>query len=185
MFIEQIDENKIKVTVDVSEQQEFGITYETMNYSDCNTRKLCEEIMSKARDQVGFFVGNAKLLVEARQSSNGAVTLYLSRIPLSEKEEEELFGQTLAFREYDDLLECCRLLSERSGDVTYSALYEYERRFYLYFEIITKPSMAEHILSSLLEYAEKTRLTDGFLSEHGKTLLSSDAILKVSAAQNV
>ena len=180
MFIEQIDENKIKVTVDVSEQQEFGITYETMNYSDCNTRKLCEEIMSKARDQVGFFVGNAKLLVEARQSSNGTVTLYLSKIPLIEKEDEELFGQTLAFREYDDLLECSRILSDFGADITYSALYGYEKRFYLYFEIISKPSKAEHILSSLLEYAEKTRLADGFLSEHGNVLIASGAIEKIT-----
>ena len=93
MKIEQIDANKIRVTVDSRDQAEFGVTYESMDYSDSNTRRLCEKIMTLARTQVGFSVGNAKLLVEARQSCNGSVTLYLSRVPVL-LEDTQLYCQT-------------------------------------------------------------------------------------------
>ena len=83
MLIEQLDQNKIKVTVDASDQEKYGVTYESMTYSDCNTRRLCESIMEKAKREIGFNVSGEKLLVEARKSTDGAVTLFLSKITTS------------------------------------------------------------------------------------------------------
>ena len=89
MTIEQINVHKIKVTVSERDQEEFGVTYESMNYSDANTRRLCEKIMYRAGKEIGFRTGGAKLLVEARQSGNGNVTLYLSKIEPKAEEEKK------------------------------------------------------------------------------------------------
>ena len=48
MYIEQINESKIKVTVDADDQLKYGITYETMNCDDANTRRFCERIILDA-----------------------------------------------------------------------------------------------------------------------------------------
>lgn len=166
MKIEQIDPNRIKVVVDTGEQREYGVTYESMNYSDANTRKLCEKIMSLARTQVGFSVGNAKLLVEARQSCNGSVTLYLSRIS-QEKEKTELFGQMLVFRDVNALLDCRPLFDGYGAETD---LFFYGDRYYLYFELQTTQPRAERLLGDLLEYGDRSSLDVSFLREHGSAL---------------
>ena len=84
MKFELLNENRIKVTVTTTEQEFFGVSYETMDYSDGKTRKLCEKIIEEAGKEVGFKIDDGKLLVEARQCCNGNVALYLSRIPTEE-----------------------------------------------------------------------------------------------------
>ena len=81
MYIEQISESKIKVTVDVEDQEKYGITYETMDYEDANTRRLCEKIISEAQSEIGFDSRNSRILVEARNGSKGNITIFISKIP--------------------------------------------------------------------------------------------------------
>lgn len=169
MKIEQIDANKIRVTVDSRDQAEFGVTYESMDYSDSNTRRLCEKIMTLARTQVGFSVGNAKLLVEARQSCNGSVTLYLSRVPVL-LEDTQLYCQTLVYRSPDYLLDSRRLFSEMNPDGTRAEMYLWEGKYYLYLELMSTHQQAKGTVSRFLEYAERSPLSRAFLREHGVCL---------------
>lgn len=169
MKIEQIDANKIRVTVDPRDQAEYGVTYESMDYSDSNTRRLCERIMTLARTQVGFRVGDARLLVEARQSCNGAVTLYLSRIPLG-REEAQLYCQTLMFRTADSLLDSRRLFASADPDTLRAELYSWEGKYYLYIELNSTHQQAKIVVSRFLEYAERSPLSRAFLQEHGRRM---------------
>lgn len=168
MLIEQLDKNKIKVTVDASEQEKFGVTYESMTYSDCNTRKLCESIMEKAKKEIGFNVNGAKLLVEARKSSDGAVTLFLSKI--KEEEKNELFGQTVVFDTFDDICDCCRAVNICDKNILTANTYTMSGKYYLYFEILCKRKEAAGVLKSFLEYGNKTKISDRSLKEHGKSI---------------
>lgn len=171
MFIEQIDNNKIKVTVGKEEQMEYGITYESMNYSDSNTRKLCEDIMEQAHSEVGFNVGDSKLLVEAKLSANGAVTLYLSKVPCPHfKEKEELFGQMLEFDKTDAILDCVGCFSGRTDKLCLSNLYYYKNKYYLYFEILSTHTEAKNLLRNLLEYSARTKFTKEYLDEYGEII---------------
>lgn len=182
MNIEQVDDNKIKVTVDTNDQKEFGVTYESMNYSDINTRKLCEKIMSIARAQVGFRIGNAKLLVEARQSCNGSVTLYLSRIPISKDDLEQLYGQMVSFKDANSLMDGCKFFKAYSQSLEDSILYFYNNRYYLYFEIVSTRQYADTLLRSILEYGERSPLNRCILDEYGQCITPSGAVEKVLAA---
>lgn len=179
MNIEQINDNKIKVTVNQEDQKEFGVTYESMNYSDINTRKLCEKIMLIAKKQTGFSIGNAKLLVEARQSVNGNVTLYLSKIPVGSERREEYLCQTICFNSVNDMLDGCNLLLPYLEKLECSYLYEYDNKYYLYFEIFEVHADARLLLQNLLEYSERTQYDKYYLSEHGKIIAEGNAIEKI------
>lgn len=181
MNIEQIDDNKIKVTVDQNDQKEFGVTYESMNYSDVNTRKLCEKIMSIARAQVGFKIGNAKLLVEARQTCNGSVTLYLSRIPVSKDDYEQLYCQMVCFKDANSLMDGCKFFKAYLQNLEDSILYYYNNKYYLYFEIVSTRQCVDALIRSVAEYGERSSLNRCVLDEHGQSITPSGAVDKVLA----
>lgn len=176
MNIEQINTDKIKVTVDESDQKEFGVTYESMNYSNSNTRKLCEKIMAVANKQIGFCACGAKLLVEARRSLNNTVTLYISRIPNDPADKHEYFCQTVCFEDVNALLDSCRLFQKIEQEIQTSDLMEYENKYYLYFEIYSTAEQAKKLLLNLLEYATNTPISDCMLKEHGTIITEYDAI---------
>lgn len=172
MIIEQVNQNKIKVVVDTDEQKQYGITYETMTYCDCNTRKLCERIVERARNEVGFSVGDSKLLVEAKQGLNGTVTLFLSKIPVSDSERSELFGQTVKFASIDELLDSTLIFDSYGELIKSRMVYWYENSYYIYFEILSTHRDAKNMLMELLEFSEKSSLSFEVLEEHGKRLYS-------------
>lgn len=170
MIIEHVDANKIKVVVDSEEQKRYGISYETMNYCDCNTRKLCENIVARAKNEVGFSVEDSKLLVEARQGLNGTVTLFLSRIPLNDKEKESLFGQTLKFESMNDLLDSAKVFLRYKESIKALNAYLYDKNYYVYFEILSTEKKAKSMLTNLLEYSERSGLSEDVLLEHGERI---------------
>lgn len=172
MIIEQINQNKIKVVVDTDEQRKYGITYETMTYCDCNTRKLCESIVERAKNEVGFSVGNSKLLVEAKQGLNGSVTLFLSKISVQPDEIEELFGQSVLFSSIDDLLDSFFVFNLIQDKLKTRNVYVYENKYYMYFELLATHETAKKFLTELLEFCEKTSFSYEFLEEHGEKLYS-------------
>lgn len=172
MLIEQLDENKIKVTVDTSDQEEYGVTYESMTYSDLNTRKLCECIMERAKDEVGFNINGAKLLVEARKGMDGSVTLFLSKLLSSDDGKEELYGQTVVFKTFDDLCDCNKVLNDYCEKMTVTDSYVFLGKYYLYFEILCRKKQASELLRSVLEYGDKSDLSHEILNEHGLKIFS-------------
>lgn len=179
MNIEQITPDKIKVTVDECDQKEFGITYESMNYSNGNTRRLCEKIMSAARNQIGFSASGAKLLVEAHKSINNTVTLYISKIPNDCMDKNEYFCQTICFDETNALLDGCKIFKNACAEIQTSDLYEYEGKYYLYFEIYSNIERARTLLLNLLEYATNTDISLPILKEHGSLIAAFDAIPEI------
>ena len=175
MNIEKVDENKIKVTVNAKEQMEYGISYETMNYGDANTRRLCEKIISRAGREIGFCLGDAKLLVEARQSYNGAVTLYLSRIPYG-KSDITFFEQCIMFESLNDLMDSMFIFSARSDKIQDSSVYDLGNRYYLLFGIVCTKAERDRLLTAISEYGCKTKLSPEFISEHGTLIVDGCVI---------
>ena len=172
MIIEHVGANKIKVVVDSEEQKIYGITYETMNYCDGNTRKLCESIVERAKNEVGFSIEDSKLLVEAKQGLNGSVTLFLSKIPFSDHEKTELFGQTVKFSSVNDLLDSDIVFKRYGNSVKALNVYLFENKYYIYFEVLTTDKIAKTMLIDLLEFSERSGISESVLEEHGEKLYS-------------
>jgi len=173
--IEQVDENKIKVTVNAKEQLEYGISYETMNYGDANTRRLCEKIISRAGREMGFCLGDAKLLVEARQSYNGNVTLYLSRIPYG-KNDVTFYELCIRYDTLNDLMDSMFNFADIIDKIQSSAIYIYERIYYLVFGIVCAKTEYNRLLARLSEYGEKAKVRPEFITEHG-TPINNDYVI--------
>lgn len=182
MTIESIDQDRIKVTVDRTDQLRYGINYETMTYSDINTRRLCEKIVRAANRKIGFTVDNARLLVEAKQDAQGTVILYLSRIPYEEETDEgkeDYFCQVVRFSDSSSLLDAVSLFSSVRELLVYSSLYEWDRSFFLYFEIYSTHRTANRLLRDVLEYGQRTLISKIWLDEHAVCISRDTALLRM------
>ncbi len=184
MNIEQVDENKIKVTVNAKEQLEYGISYETMNYGDANTRRLCEKIISRAGREIGFCLGDAKLLVEARQSYNGNVTLYLSRIPYG-KSDITFTEHCIRYESLSDLIDSIFIFSDKIDKIQNSSIYTFQKKYYLIFGIVCTKTESNNLITALSEYGDKSSLLPEFLFEYGNMLTQDYTIHRFVKALKV
>lgn len=175
MHIESVSDDKIKVTINQSEQKKFGVTYESLSYSNANTRKLCEKIIANAKRNFGFTLDGAKLLIEAKQTAEGSIVIYLSKIA-TERDDEEYLCQTVCFHDADALLEGCEIFRPHMDKLAQSTLYEYENDYYLYFELFSTYSEARRILFDLFEYAEHCNMNKTMLDEYGRTIKGGKAL---------
>lgn len=160
--------NKIRVTVSASEQKKYGVCYETMDHTDKNTRKLCEEIIKRADEEMGFRPDDGRILVEAKKLRDGNVTLYLSRIAAS-KDENRYVG-AVKFREINDVIDAARSVGRFASFPLSCSLYLHENTYYLTFEITAKRKTAEALRFTLLEYGEKSGRSREFLSQYAERI---------------
>ncbi len=176
MYIEQINESKIKVTVDADEQIKYGITYETMDCDDANTRRLCERIILEARNEIGFDSRNSRILIEARTGIAGSITIFISKIP--KNDAKEYMFQIMRFETADALLDSRIIFSKFSESIVKTEIYEINGVFYAYIEVEGLPSEAKKLILELNEYAEPCHIKAEFLREHGRLMAKDSAIFE-------
>ncbi len=177
MNFELLNRNRIKVTVSAREQEEYGVSYETMDYSDKNTRALCEKIIDEAGKEMGFYIDDGKLLVEARQCVNGNVAMYLSRIPC-DSESLSAYDGSVKFENSGDMIDSLKIFSRFYKCISESKLYLYEDQYYIYFKMFGNKTDADELWFSLLEYGEKTNKSKIFLEEYAENI-SENLIKKI------
>ena len=174
LYIEQINESKIKVTVDADDQLKYGITYETMNCDDANTRRFCERIILEAKREIGFDSRNSRILIEARNCITGSITIFISKIP--KNDAKEYMYQIMKFETVDALLDSRKVFSKFSEVIVKNEIYETDGYFYAYIEVEGLPSEAKKLIIELNEYAEPCHIKAEYLHEHGKLLAKNNPI---------
>ena len=172
MYIEQINESKIKVTIDADDQLKYGITYETMDCDDANTRRFCERIILEAKREIGFDSRNSRILIEARNGITGNITI--SKIP--KNDAKEYMYQIMKFETVDALLDSRKIFSKFSEVIVKNEIYETDGSFYAYIEVEGLPSEAKKLIIELNEYAEPCHIKAEYLHEHGKLLAKNNPI---------
>lgn len=179
MNIEQINDSKIKVTVNTEDQEKYGISYDTMNYTDINTRKFCENIIEKAKRELGFDSRNSRILFEARNGFQGDLTIIISKIPKSLSDESEYMYQILCYENLDDFFDSGKVFKPCLEQIVSSELYSLDNKFYLYIEMEGKPSTAKKLITSLFEYSNPVNIAFEYLKEHGKRMGEKDILASI------
>jgi negative regulator of genetic competence, sporulation and motility len=186
MYIEQVDENKIKATLESDDLKMFGVTYESMDCGDKNTRKMCTRIMSIAKERVGFCLGDAKLLVEAKKVRDNLIVLYLSKESTVKDDPDDLYGQLVRYNNIDGFLDSCKCFGKYLNILESNTLYFYNDQYYLYFEVNLSHKIAKDLLHTVLEYGELTNLKKDILDEQNECIIASGVIERVlSVAEQI
>lgn len=174
MQIERTAENEIRVTVDPADQKEYGVTYESMNFSDPRTRRFCEQIALLVCFREHLPERCDRLTVRAVRSEGGDLILYFT-LPPEGSEVREVCGQTVEFFSGDALLDC-RHFRQADPEVHFE-VYRYEGRYFACLDGYLFPSYFDALLSDLTEYGRLSAVDRCFLREHGEALPSAAAYL--------
>ncbi len=135
MNIEAIESNQIIVDLNVNDMAELDITFDEMDYSNIETRRVIHIILDKARDALNRDIDpTSKLIVEAVPKLSGGCLLFFTILESSsiqkhlqiKKESREL---TYEFSSLDNLLDLSKALGK---DVPFaSQLYKYKNKYRL------------------------------------------------------
>ena len=188
MKFEKITDVKIKIILSLQDMELNNISAENILSNSTSSQKLLQNILHRAEEEIGFEVGNSKLLVEALMSSDVECTFIITKLDENQFHLEKCNNSfVFKFACFEDFVALCNFLKNFSflclNDISknFSLIY-YHNTYYLKF-INTKNSSisVDYIKVFFNEFGENVSNSsniDGFLNEYGKVIFSKDAISK-------
>ncbi len=179
MKIESNGEEKITVTLTNIDMTDLDITYDEMDYSNIETRRVIWTILDKARKTLGKSVDtDGKLLIEVAPLDDGGCVLHFTSSPASDyKNKKRLImkkeAEPILFcpRDENSFIDSLKMISKLKDFIKNFEPYKYQNSFY----IIIRPGLtfSEKILHILCEFGNTTVCSEWEISkiyEYGKPL---------------
>lgn len=204
MKIEKINENKIKVTISLSDLRARNIDLNSLNYNSPAAQELFWDMMEQAENKFGFRAADAHLCIEAVSDDDESFNIFITRVSQSEDDFESIqkyikdkFKKTdlrvkkkgranklyspimiYSFADFEDLrLMCKKIQSLYFGE---SSLYKYKNFYCIVLTksnwLIANSKAFENILSEFGNKMSNTHFCEGFLCEHGIKIADGDAL---------
>lgn len=175
-----------KIIVDLTKQDmiELDITYEAMDYSTIETRRVIWTVL----DEAGRFLGreldpSRRMIIEASPKSEGGCTLIFTILDcrkksVSQKHMLKKQSESLVcdFENIDDLFRAAEEI-RRSDEAPQSSLFELDKAYRL---ILSRSSESLcGILSEFCKVRNCSRMLTDFTNEHWNLLVSDNAVEKL------
>lgn len=180
MKIEANGDEKLTVALSHEDMHELDITYDEMDYSNIETRRVIWTILDKARLSLGRSIDpEGRLLIEVSPLDDGGCVLYFTSLPaydgktkkrtIMKKDDEPLMFRPLSEDAYIDSLV---LLKSKSDELRSYTCYRLDGT--LSTVIYPKPTYSSAVSFMLGEFGEVSvcRCSEAArLFEHGEELL--------------
>lgn len=201
MKIEKINDNKIKVTISLSDLQERNIDFEALNYNSPATQELFWDMMEQAEIQFGFNTSESQLAIEASPDESDGFVIFITKLDedgdfesiqkyiknrfkrsdLRVKKKSQKVCSSIviySFEHFEHLVSLCNTLKKiYSGE---SSLYKVKNTYYM---MLTKNTFSvdnlKHFESLLNEYGKKVSNTsyyEGYLEEYSQKIVEFNAV---------
>lgn len=206
MKIEKINDNKIKVTITLSDLQERNIDFDTLNYNSPATQELFWDMMEQAEIEFGFNTSESQLAIEASPDDNDGFVIFITKLDEEDdfesiqkyiknrfrrsdlrvkKKSQKLCSSIViySFEQIDHLVDLCIILKNiYSGS---STLYKLKSTYYMIFTKNTYSiSNLKYFESLLNEYGKKvfnTSYYEGYLEEYAQKIIDANAVEVLSS----
>jgi len=192
--IEKLNENKIRITLNLEDLKEKNIDLHSFMSSSIESQNLFYDMLDKAEREIGFKTKDYKLMIEALAIPEGNFILTVTRF-LPEKEEKKKLKvkrknicpedslSIYMFNTFDDYLEFCNYIQKYLNSNTYTqlektSLYQYNSKYYLCITNINLDNF-KTIHCSIIEFATyitNSSLFERKLIEYGKVIFKTNAI---------
>ncbi len=202
MKIEKLNENKIRITLNLEDLSERNIDFQTFMSNPIESQEIFLDMLNRADKEVGFNTEDCRIMIEALALNDGHFILTVTKFehgsdekPLPKKRNLHIkrkspvlnFKKTIySFESFDAFCEFCTFLcdtlNERqiSGFAESSDLYEYNSNFYLVLsDINTDSKCLNYICSSITEFAHFVNSSELFerkIQEYGKLVIRDSAL---------
>ncbi|MBQ3145264.1 MAG: adaptor protein MecA [Clostridia bacterium] len=196
MQIEKLNENKIRIILNLEDLKEKNIDLHSFMSSSIESQDLFYDMLDAAEREIGFKTKDYKLMIEALAIPEGKFVLTITRF-LPEKEQIKKLkvkrknvnlGNNLSiymFNGFDDYLEFCNYIQKYLNNDTYAklnktSLYQYNSKYYLCVNMDNiSLDIFKCIHCSIVEFATHITNSDLFerkLIEYGKVIFKTNAI---------
>lgn len=197
MRIEQLNENKIRIFLNLEDLKGKNIDLHTFMSNSVESQDLFFDMLNKAENELGFKTDNYKLLIETLASLEGGFIFTITRI--SPELNSNTFNlknnvrnikpnkklSIFKFNNFDDFCEFCNcvnnLFYNYIDKFSETSLVLYKNNYYLIFNNLDLSSPDLKSFSSiLLEFAFKMKNEDLLelkLKEYGKIIIPNNSIL--------
>lgn len=199
MYIERLDENKIKVTLCGDDIKMWNVDLKNFSENTAEAQDMFWYALKKAEQDVNFKVNqNSQLIVETTIEGDDGFVMYISRIENETELADALVKagkrakqsefksrhkgrmypllRIFKFSDFEDL--CCGIKEIHELYIGKSRLLKYMGNFYL--ELLPQDNFGnfemDNILSEFGEKAKRPLMLQGVLNEHGKLMIAADAV---------
>lgn len=182
MKIEKLDENKIRITLNMEDLRERDIDYHSFMASSIESQSIFLDMLDTAEKEVGFNTDDCRIMIEALALKDGHFILTITKFAHNREEgfKEEIkisqkkktlhikrkrptfaSSKTIySFESFDSFCDFCTFLEkspfkeELSSFASTSDLYEYNSNYYLVFTGINLNSeLLDFICPCITEFA--------------------------------
>jgi len=197
MYIEKINEDKIRIILNIDDLAERNIDLHSFMSTSFENQELFLNLLKEAEHVVGFKTYDHKLIIEALFSSNGNFIFtitklsqkdkFLKKVNIEAKPKINIMDINLSiykFKSFDDICDFCKYLFINNFS-TYSenlksTLYKIDNTYFLVLENINLDLKIFNFFSSIvLEFADYIHNPNLFyykIKEFGSPLIYNNAL---------
>lgn len=202
MKIEKLNENKIRITLDMNDLAKKNIDFHSFMSNPIESQNLFLDMLEQAEKEVGFKTRDCKIMLEAIAMSNGVFVLTVTRVqpdtlksdtPVRKKVKIKRKIKNIdcnkcaifEFLNFDDFYDFGTSLTQNAiatinKNIGSSKLYYYNSKYYLVIDkIANDQKLIKHFCSSILEFGKLVSNSSTYQStiiEHGKLIIKKNAI---------
>lgn len=200
MKIEKLDENKIRITLNLEDLKEKDIDLHTFMSNSIETQSVFLDMLDEAEKEVGFKTDNYRVMIEALALSNGTFILTVTKIEKDLEKEKTKYKKInikrkltdlknkdaiYCFSSFEEFSDFCEIFSQESATnrknfCDKSSLYIYNQKYYLILSDINfSLAFTKTFLNNIIEYASpihNTNIIKGKIYEYGKVIIKTNAI---------
>ena len=201
MKIEKLNENKIRVILNIDDLAERDIDYHSFMSNSIESQSIFLDMLHKAEKEVGFVTEDYRLMIEALAMNDGNFILTVTRIESDKKEklcykkkkvnikrkisEIDTKKAIYCFNTFDEYCSFCNFLNNNilkymNDFADNMSLFEYNSKYYLVISNIhINTNLLKTFCSSITEFAhfvEGATLFENKLLEYGNLIMKDNAI---------
>lgn len=200
MKIEKLNDNKIRITLNLTDLEENHIDFHTFMSNSIESQKIFLDMLDKAEKEVGFVTDDYRVMIEALAMSDGNFVLTVTRfesertnttyrkkkVNIKRKVNEIDNKKAIyCFNTFDEYCSFCNFLNnnilKHMNDFADSmSLFEYNSKYYLVISNIhINTNLLKTFCSSITEFAsfiEEANLFENKLLEYGNLIMKDNAI---------
>lgn len=200
MKIEKLNDNKIRITLNLTDLEENHIDFHTFMSNSIESQKIFLDMLDKAEKEVGFVTDDYRVMIEALAMSDGNFVLTVTRfesertnttyrkkkVNIKRKVNEIDNKKAIyCFNTFDEYCSFCNFLNnnilKHMNDFADSmSLFEYNSKYYLVISNVhINTNLLKTFCSSITEFAsfiEEANLFENKLLEYGNLIMKDNAI---------
>lgn len=206
MKIEKLDENKIRITLNLEDLKEHNIDLHSFMSNSIESQGIFLDMLDTAEKEVGFNTDDCRIMIEALALKNGIFILTITKFEVKDKKPNETItslkkknlhikrkspkltsSKTIySFDSFDAFCDFCNFLEnsifkkQLHEFAKSSDLYEYNSNYYLIFTGINLSSkVVGFIFPAISEFAhfvDNSELFERKIIEYGTPVIKDSAI---------